>query len=557
MALAGLFLSVAGVTSARTITLDDRVRAQTAIERVYWSHRIWPAENPDPKPSLEEVMPEAAIRAKVERLLRASREWEISSGQHITPGDLQAEMERMARDSRGPALLEEVFAALGNDPFLIAECLARQTLTARGSTAPRARARDIDADDAPDAYEGRSEAAEERTSSAPIDSGAIGAPDDYQIVAASAGICEDDTWLPTSLDASPFYRTSASAVWTGAEMIVWGGYSEITPESGALGSGGRYDPSTDTWVPTIEGEHAPMARVGHSAVWTGTEMIVWGGYNEAQGDLDAGARYNPMLDSWHPTAIDPRTPYARSQHFAFWTGRTMLVWGGETAVGDAGIVGGQYNPKTDRWTRTRTYRAPHSLLASSAIWTGREMIVWGGEDYPSVTNAGARYNPRKNRWKPIGSQGAPQPRRAHAAVWTGSEMIVWGGYAGLNAGFSLNDGARYDPRRNTWKAISTFGAPEARSIPSAVWTGAEMIVWGGAPWGSGGSLSDFDNGGRYDPATDTWRPTSSVAGVLLGRVGHSAVWTGGEMIVWGGVNSTDGPTTLYFRDGARYCASGH
>src|SRR6266446_5917769 len=40
----------------RTIlTLADRVAYQRAIEEVYWRHRIWPKERPDPKPSLDEL----------------------------------------------------------------------------------------------------------------------------------------------------------------------------------------------------------------------------------------------------------------------------------------------------------------------------------------------------------------------------------------------------------------------------------------------------------------------------------------------------------------------
>jgi hypothetical protein len=66
-------------------------------------------------------------------------------------------------------------------------------------------------------------------------------------------------------------------------------------------------------------------------------------------------------------------------------------------------------------------------------------------------------------------------RHGHTAVWTGSEMIVWGGFGGS----SLNTGGRYDPTANSWSAVTTSGAPVARNAHTAVWTGSEMIVWGG------------------------------------------------------------------------------
>src|SRR5437660_12331793 len=76
----------------------------------------------------------------------------------------------------------------------------------------------------------------------------------------------------TSLINAPAGRTYHSAVWTGSEMIVWGGVDV----SGYFNTGGRYHPTTDSWTATSL-TNAPAARQYHTAVWTGSEMIVWGG----------------------------------------------------------------------------------------------------------------------------------------------------------------------------------------------------------------------------------------------------------------------------------------
>jgi hypothetical protein len=49
----------------------------------------------------------------------------------ITGEQLQAEMEQMAQRTKQPEVLRELWAALGNDPFVIAECLARPVLVER------------------------------------------------------------------------------------------------------------------------------------------------------------------------------------------------------------------------------------------------------------------------------------------------------------------------------------------------------------------------------------------------------------------------------------------
>src|SRR5436189_5313054 len=98
----------------RTLSFAERVSYQRAIEDVYWRHRIWPKENPNPKPSLDAVMSQAQLEDKVAGYLRDSLALE-DHGQPITAEQLQAEMERMARDTKQPGVLRELFEALGND----------------------------------------------------------------------------------------------------------------------------------------------------------------------------------------------------------------------------------------------------------------------------------------------------------------------------------------------------------------------------------------------------------------------------------------------------------
>jgi len=57
----------------RTLTFGERVAYQRAIEEVYWRHRIWPKERPDPKPSLDAVMSETQLEKKVTDYLRNSQ----------------------------------------------------------------------------------------------------------------------------------------------------------------------------------------------------------------------------------------------------------------------------------------------------------------------------------------------------------------------------------------------------------------------------------------------------------------------------------------------------
>ena len=342
-----------------------------------------------------------------------------------------------------------------------------------------------------------------------------------------------DTWSPTSTSGAPSAREGATSIWTGFLMIVWGG--EIS--GSYLNTGGRYNPGANSWLATAT-TGAPDWRHQHSAVWTGNRMIVWGGANASAVPMDTGGRYDPFSNSWTPTSTG--APVARTLHTAVWTGNLMIVWGGWTSTVQRLQTGGRYDLSLNEWMPTNLLSAPGGRTGHTAVWTGTRMIVWGGIDSSaSPLGSGGQYDPISDSWGPVSVTGAPSARGGHTAVWTGDRMIIWGGWG-------TNTGGRYDPDTDSWSPTSTLGAPTPRSNHTAVWTGSRVIVWGGNQFTS--------SGGRYDPIADTWSPTS-LAGAPSARLDHTAVWTGSQMIVWGGDSPATGPSCSYtaFPDtGGRY-----
>jgi hypothetical protein len=110
---------------ARDLTFEDRVNAQEAIERVYYSHQIGAT-----KP-FEEAVPRAVLEQKVRTYLKESVALESYWKTRITAQALTRELERMTRHTRLPNRLREIDFALGNDPQLLLECLARPALADR------------------------------------------------------------------------------------------------------------------------------------------------------------------------------------------------------------------------------------------------------------------------------------------------------------------------------------------------------------------------------------------------------------------------------------------
>jgi N-acetylneuraminic acid mutarotase len=519
------------------LTFAERVLYQRAIEEVYWRHRIWPKENPNPKPSLDAVMSHAQMERKVEDYLSKSQALQDYWQRPITAEQLQTEIDRTAQHTKRPEVLRELFEALGNNPFVIAECLARPIVAERLAAYPtvaagvsRAPTRLSIADTAA-STEKRLRAPTNQDRTAYILPEISAAPD-----------CSDDTWIATTTLNAPDARDGHTAVWTGSEMIIWGGAFLDNAGYHFFNTGGSYNPATDSWTATIT-TNAPIARWLHAAVWTGSEMIIWGG-GDGTDFLNTGGRYNPTSDSWTATSTTS-APAARVYHTAVWTGSQMIVWGGYNYTNLRMNSGGRYDPSTDTWIATSITSAPEARWAHTAEWTGTEMIVWGGTNRTIYLNTGSRYNPATDTWVATGVPNDVLGRASHTAVWTGDEMIVWGG---ADSTFSdCNTGGRYSPSTDNWVATSIGNAPSPRDSHTAIWNGSEMVVWGGifcCP------AIDFNTGGRYNPGIDSWASTSTV-NAPFARENHTTVWTGSEMIVWGGYNYTN---NLFFNSGGRYCA---
>ncbi len=182
------------------------------------------------------------------------------------------------------------------------------------------------------------------------------------------------------------------------------------------------------------------------------------------------------------------------------------------------------------WVNGSTTGAPSARSGQGAVWDGQELIVWGGNISPSgfaPVNSGGMYRPDLDQWQALTPVSVPAPRTAHTAVWTGSQMIVWGGN-GTNG--YLNTGGRFQPSNQPWSATTINNAPAGRSGHIAVWTGNQMIVWGGQ--NENGVLGD---GALYDPLGDQWT-TLSLPNAPAARAGAAAVWAGDRLLLWGGVN---------------------
>jgi len=322
------------------------------------------------------------------------------------------------------------------------------------------------------------------------------------------------------LPVAPIAPEEATSVWTGKQMIVFGRDQRTARDAhgkpysiGSVNVAAAYDPATRRWR-RLSPRKGPTYSPSPRAVWTGRELLVWGTFD--------GQAYDPRTNRWRPL---PPPPTARG--FAVWTGREMIGWGGG-CCGDAFSDGSAYDPRTNHWRRL-----PRSPLAGGqdplAVWTGRDLVVFvgnvdpsTGKPWPARLARAAAYDPTTNRWRRIARP--PAPTDGAAAAWDGRELLLVGGVVPGTRRYSQR-GFAYDPTTNAWRRIASL--PSGRSGAVGVWTGSRMVVVGGGAPGARALA--------YDPHTNGWAALPRAP--LPATIVPTAVWTGSALDVWGVVPS--------------------
>ncbi len=377
-----------------------------------------------------------------------------------------------------------------------------------------------------------------------------------------AGKCA--IWVPVSAGGAPAARELHTAVWTGSRMIIWGGTLQgLTPTN----TGYSYDPKTDGWT-AITTTNAPAARHSHQAVWTGTRMIVWGGYGTV-GLEPQGGIYDPSTDSWKAMSIT-NEPVARTAHAMLYMANLnqVLVWGGR--IGNNAInSGGKYDVATDKWTAITGTGAPsprynfsNSFAAPSAGHPSGLFFVWGGADTFNWFGDGASYDPGSDKWTPVNMTPGAMPNGGYPPQYYpkgtpvkmesanafngvgGPGSYIFGGWDGGNF-FSpilyFWDGASMQPG-GYWYGLKPGdpNAPSGRARYVGVVPSLGIFLWGGCNDMACGTVLADGSVWKPDNNGGTWSNFPSDPG-LTARSEASIVWTGTDVIIWGG---TDGNKPL-------------
>jgi hypothetical protein len=339
------------------------------------------------------------------------------------------------------------------------------------------------------------------------------------------------TWR--ALPQSPLEpRGNPVVAWTGSEVLVWGGYQGDPNVPFAFQSGAAYNPATNTWRKIADNQWAHPGAIGASG---GDRLYVLA--------KNSGAYYLPATNQWHDLPRIDAGTYAGFVGIA--TSGTTLY--GITYSGDS-----RDRPVLRVFTYSPGFAAWHrgSPMPAALRITGTASGAC-----PSGLHCGvARFLPN-----PL------------SVVRMGSELVI-------------SDGGRdvwaYDPAHDSWRALPFLSdAASATSLTTsngslvAVYTAAGKLNAArldGTQWqliadgdskitqplavDAGGSLVIIDRSGKsvpvgVDEARATFPPLARYP--LLPGVNSNAVWAGTGLFVWNGLMPSTTALTVE-RDAAWY-----
>lgn len=299
-------------------------------------------------------------------------------------------------------------------------------------------------------------------------------------------------------------RGDAAVVWTGAELVVWGGDVEafnmgFPGGDRSYSDGAAFAPATGTWRRLSS---SPLPDNGETpvGVMTGAGVVVVRGHSTAL--------WNAADDTWRElgNAPGPVTDLASNS--------VAAVSYSANAVLDV---------ETGEWRELPA--PPIRLERPTTAWAERELIVVGGSPSAFGPAGAIAYDPEDNEWRQLAPPPSALRAEALSADWDGGRVVV------VNYDMTA---VTYDPATDSWAELSSVPArffewqPTLRSSAgtSVVFMAQAIVVltgsdaWVPVPYGKipSGSVVATANGELFVWSVNADSATNTLTAVDLNRV---------------------------------------
>lgn len=309
-----------------------------------------------------------------------------------------------------------------------------------------------------------------------------------------------NTWSNFTPTGTYTHRYSHQAIFKNGKMYIYGG---LDTSGNTLTDFPIYTSATNSW--SMGNTGVPNSKTEHSLASSSSHAFIFSG-NEGSGlSNQSGAIYDFELSKWISSNLT-NAPTGRFSPLSIWTGSEYIIWGGyNPATSTPYNTGGRYNPSTQIWTALTTTNAPTARLEAEPLQIDSGMFIFGGlnSSYVPINNSKI-FNYSTNSWLSISATNIPTARTQPGLVWTGNKVVLYGGTNASNA--VENNGKIYTPSpTDSWTTLPTTSAPQFDSYRTVgVYLNSKAYFFGTALTDAG--TSRFV-GKYFDLDTNSWSAT--------------------------------------------------
>jgi hypothetical protein len=366
--------------------------------------------------------------------------------------------------------------------------------------------------------------------------------------------CGDCPWMPTPPMKKP--RRGARAVWTGKEVVVFGGASTNISFSSALNpwTAERWDPKSDKGFELIDTPKIATAYVSPPLPprWDGQKVWAVFRHDDTPSENDYSYTWDPLLDKATPLNWKGRPLTHSAFRGAVWVGSRLFDWGylpdqpGVAKAVTQNILA-LYDPMTQIWAPVPF---PEKLVAREESDVAFGCSVASGDDVfvyhaPVDVLPGSSLDPNKSIhlqyhvptgvWSVLPQTMPVDPGKYPCAglgfvVGTASGFAVWGQTLTM-MGFAPPAGAMYDKASQTWSAMPLPGSLDATGTTTTVVVGQRIVAR--SSWNVSAAV--------YDLGTNTWSYTTPIGFPFeqIPRHDNALVATDQDLLQLGGFGGTN------------------
>ncbi len=192
------------------------------------------------------------------------------------------------------------------------------------------------------------------------------------------------------------------------------------------------------WVNTIAEGIPPSARGGHSATLIGKSIVIFGGHyysDKTTGFVYLNDTYflDVALSKWLKPYCTGKIPPQRYGHSAIYVGGIIIIFGGKGPKSTVYNDLYTFDPSPDKYTwllANETGEAPTPRFNHSANLWNKKMYIFGGWNGKDFFNDILTFDLERMIWSKLETSGIPPiPRQGHASCVVGDNLIIQGGFS--------------------------------------------------------------------------------------------------------------------------------